>query len=800
MFKNYLKITFRTLAKYRGFSLINVIGLALSMAVCLIIILFIREETSFDDFHQNKDRIYRVNSNVKYRNGVDALAASPAPMAAALRNDYAGVENAVSLTRFESVAIHDENNLAIGGVVAEPNFFDVFDFRLQAGNAENALLEPNTAVLNDEAAKRLFGEENPVGATVVLDGLGSVKITGVLAEPGGRSHFDRYLGIVVSYESLRALGDPRNNPNDWRGSIERFYTYILLKEGTRRAEIEAAFPQIVDKYFPEAEPGDVGFFLQALTGIRQGPSLSNKLERQTPPALLNILSALAVILVIAACFNYMNLSVARSLKRTREVGIRKVAGAFRRQIILQFIGEAVVVSWIALIIALIFLEMWFIPAFNDMWLVQVYLDTNISLDVFTNASTLLVSLAFSTTVGLLAGLYPAVIFSSYRPSAALKGATGVKGFFGMTLRKSLIVIQFALSIIFIISTLTIYQQSEHMLAADYGFDKEHVLNVALQDQSYDVLRHEWMSNPKIENVSAVSLIPGTGDRERTYLKLDGQDEPVLMTFLSTDENFIANLDVPLVAGRNFSRASADAPGSSLILNKKAVEQLQLGSPQEALGRILTNKENKSLTVVGVIENFYNMQLGVTGALVLINDPARFNYANIRIAPDNMLGTVTFIEETWQKVVPNRPIQHRFFDQQITAQFAEFRDYIKVIATGAGFIVLIACLGLLGMATYNAETRLKEVGVRKVLGASVSNLLFLLSRDFLKLIVIAAFVAIPSAWYLSDMLLQNFNYRIDLGASVFILGVGATLVLAFITVASQSVKAAVSNPVETLRYE
>lgn len=801
MLKNYLKTTLRSLVRYRGFSLINIFGLALSMAVCLIIILFIREETSFDDFHENKDRIYRVISTVKFQDGsIDNLATSPAPLAPVLRTEYAGIEDAVRLYRVETVAVYKDENLAIRGVAAETSFFNIFGFELLQGVAEQALVEPHTAVISETMAQKFFGNQNPVGQTLFFDQIGNIAITGVMKKARGKTHFERYFDVVFSFATMEAVNAPNFYLQDWQKSIFRYYTYVLVNEKTDTDYMQAGLFQIVEKYYPQAQPGDYSFSLQALSDIRLGPELSNKIERQTPPTLLKILAILAFILTIAACFNYMNLSVARSLKRAKEVGIRKVAGAFRRQIITQFLGEAVIVSWIALALALILLEIWLLPAFNRMWLVSVYLETNISVQLFTDYAMLSTFFAFATFIGLLAGIYPALVFSTYLPSIVLKGVSTIKGFFGMTLRKTLIVIQFALSIVFIITTLVVYKQAEHILAADYGFDKDQVLNLALQGNAYDVLRNELLSNPNIQEVSAISLIPGTGDWEVTRFQTDELPEPIRVACFNIDTRFLDNLSIPLISGRNFSKNFASDRNTSVILNEKALEILQLGAPQEAVGKTVANSEGVRFTVVGVVKNFYNMNLGRIDPLAFFFNEDGLNYANIKISPGDILGTIAFIEKTWKKLDPIHPIAYRFYDRQLADNFIELEDYLALIGAGAGFVVLIACLGLLGMATYNAETRTKEVGIRKVLGATSANLVLLLSKDFLFLIAIAAVLATPAAWYMGNLLLQSFAYRTDIGAGVFAFGIAMTLLLAFATIASQSIKAALANPVETLRYE
>ncbi len=495
----------------------------------------------------------------------------------------------------------------------------------------------------------------------------------------------------------------------------------------------------------------------------------------------------------------MNLSVARSLKRAKEIGIRKVSGAFRGQIIFQFLAEGILVSWLSLGIALLFLEIWLIPSFNSMHITKSYLEASISSQFWTEPLSYVIFVSFSTLLGLLAGLYPAVVFSSYRPSVVLKGTSSIKGFLGAKLRKSLIIAQFALSTIFIITTLVVNRQSQHMLAADYGFDKEHIVNLSLQGTSYTVLRTELLADSRIEGVSAVSIIPGTGDRERQRFLSRNLDKPLWISRLAVDDNFIENLDIPLVAGRRFSQGLV-AQNAAIILNESAVRALALGTPNEAIGQSVLVGENQTVSILGVIKDFYLMTLGKTGPLALFNDESKVSFANIRIAAGDMPGALAFIEETWKKVDSTHPVKYQFFDEQLAAMFVEFNDYLGLIGLGSGLIIFIACLGLFGIATFNAETRVKELGVRKVLGASVQNILLLLSKDFFKLILFSTVIATPIAWYLNDQLLRNFAYRIEVGFGVAIIGISITFVLAITAIAFQALKAAFANPVDSLRYE
>ena len=800
MLKNYLLIAFRNIKKYKGFSAINILSLSFSISVCLVIILFVRDQLSYDQFHEKKDRIYRVISDIKMqrRSSVMGFASSSAPLAPVLLNDYPGVEKAVRLRRFKSTAIHDEIGIRTFGVYAESTFFDIFSHKLSMGNPDRVLREPNTAIISSETAQKLFDDTNPIGQTLKLENMGDFIVDGVLAKPPGKSHLD--FDVMLSFTTLQTTHEAELR--NWRRSIFRWHTYLLLEKETGAAEIESRFPEIVNKNFPNTEPGDIGFKLQAVTDIKLGPNLSNNLGPASDPTLVYILMGLGIIITLSACFNYMNLSIARSLKRAKEVGVRKVVGAHRTQIIRQLLGEAVLVSFISLVVASLFFS-WMLPSFNNLSEIQ-RLNVNLSLDLLNDASVLALFAGFSILIGLLAGIYPAIYLSSFIPAIVIKGLSRIKGFSAVLLRKSLIVVQFALSIIFIISAIMFYRQSEYVLTADYGFNKEHVVNLELQGQSFEAFKNELSKSPDFQSISASSVIPVGGDELVYRFQAPQQEDPISLAYVSIDEHFISNLQLHLLSGRGFSKEFITDRNQALILNESAVTELGLGNPQDAIGEtvtVTTMLGESQRRIVGVIKDFhYSSFEDPIQSLVFIYEPEEFNYANIRIRPGRILSAIPALEAAWKGLDKIHPIRYQFYDELVAESYGYLKDRIQVVGLVAVLVVIISCLGLLGMATYTVETKIKEIGVRKVLGASLSNLILLLSGDFMKLIITAVILGIPLAWFLNDIWLQDFAYRIDQGVMTFLFGIMTILFLAFVTICSLTIKAARANPVDTLRYE
>jgi len=800
MLKNYIKIAIRTLLKHKSFSAINILGLAMSMSVCLLILLFIVDQKSYDRFHEHSDRIYRVYSDYKaaINPSSQLYATAPINMARLLRQGYTGVEEAIQIRKFGGQGQWEA--VGLSGLYAEVSFFKMFSFTLAAGDAGTALAEPYTLVLAPEAAVRLFGSEDVLGQTLTI-GEDAYRVTGLLDEPPGPSYLK--FEALVSFATLETAAQHQGLFATWQSANRHSYTFLLLQEGIAPETVEAGFPALIEQHYPGNDKAWLeGLYLQALTDINLSPKfIGNQLSFAMPGVFTYFMGVLGLMIMLAACFNYMSLSVARALTRAREVGMRKVVGAVRGQIVRQFMSEAVVAALVSLLVAVFFL-FWLLPKFNQLWFLTLG-ESQITINPFEEYRVYLLFIGFSVLVGLLAGLYPALYLSRFSPVKVLKGVLRSRGRSGLMLRKVLVVMQFGLSLFFFITALLIYQQFRFMAEADFGFESEGIVNVQLYDVRYDVLRQQMESHPDVIRISAASLMPMQGSRSDLWMQTEAMEQPEKGYRISIDYHFLDNLGLTLLAGRNFSSDFSLDSASAVILNRRALQRLHLGEPQQALGKTLTLFDDWSVEVVGVVEDFHTNALAMDiDPIVLTYEPARFRVANIRVRSGSLPGVLAHLRQTWTQIGTTYELDYERFTVQIEQEpmIMIFKDLMYIVGLIAGFAVLIACLGLLGMATYTAESRVKEVGVRKVLGASVSEIVLLLSKDFLKLIAVAVVLAVPLAWFVNKLWMQQFAFRVGLGPSVFVLGVGALLVLALATIGSQATRAALANPADTLRYE
>lgn len=813
MLRNYFNIALRNILKHKVFSFINIFGLAVSMSVCLLIILVIADQKSYDQFHTNKDRIYRVLTIGKGNNDFKT-ARSALPLGEKLKKEYAGIEETVSLARgFGGDVFYNEKIASGGGYFASGGLLKIFDFELVKGNPATALQNPFSLVISEEIAAQLFGNEDPLGKSVKFNdkgitpnGLpesgnreteyGEFSITGVFKKPAGKTHLP--FKVLASLSTLPILGNEKKISfvdNDWNNVWTNF-TYILLEKGKGEDDLQISLNQIVAKQYKAGDPNQFDFRAEALADITPSEPIGNMTHLSVPKVVLIILSVLGLIVMLSACLNYTNLSMARSLTRAKEVGIRKVAGATRKQVFMQFVTESVVVSLLALVLAiglLSFLKL----VFSGLWLNRFL---NITFD--ENISIILIFMAFSITVGVLAGVLPSFYISAFSPIQVLKNFAGMKLFKRLTLRKVLLVIQFCISLTFVISTTLLYFQVEHLLNADYGFDKNNVINIKLyKPENHQKFAQAIISNKDILGVSACAFMPSTGASMGTQVYKTGiQKDSLQISFIDIDANCIEVWGLKLIAGKNFPKSSGTNSEQYIVINEKMTKDFKLGSPVEAVGQKLLIDGN-NVEILGVVKDFrYQDVTREIGSLVLRNRTEQFGYINVRVSGKSAMATVAYLENQWKKVNPSTKFEYEFLDQQLLFLYSMFSDVAKVIGFLAFLAVLVSCLGLLGMATYTAETRIKEVGVRKVLGASVPQIAILLSKSFIYLLLVAVVIATPIAYFLNNLWLEFFAYRVSFGIGILALGVSMMLFISFLTIFSQTWRAARSNPVDSLRSE
>lgn len=794
MLKNYLLIAFRNLLRHKLFSFITIFGLAMSMTVCLVVLANIKDALEYDTFHPYPERTYRIITQVTGKEDqVQRSAVAPLPLAGELLQT-SFVEKATRVyPTISSEASDGQKKLNVTGAFADASFFDVFGFKLGDGDPARALTEPHTAVLTKETAFKFFGKQEALGKILSIEGIGDFIVTGVLEETGQKSHLSfEILASIVTLPILEKSGQLEATSNNWTNYSAAF-TYVRLKPGATRKMLDQWLPLLTEKVvkpypFKNGEK-NILFEAQALGSITPGEVLFHENTSKPTADSLFITLGIAFIVLLSACFNYTNLSIARSLTRAKEVGIRKVAGAFRHQIFVQFLTESLVIALLALALSYIMLP-----------LLSVISKFEVIIREVNGDITLLAwFVAFSLVVGLLAGALPAWMLSAYKPVQVLKNLSGIKLIKRLALRKGLVVFQFTLSLIFIIILLVYYQQSHYMVTADYGYSRKNIIKIPLQGMDYKIAASELGRISKVQRISAISGDFGYHSALCEIRKQKGEP-PIKVNYYSVDHNFIPNTEVQLLAGSNFPSKLSDSKEQFVILNEKAVNVLNLGSPGKAIGSIVWLNDSTAVQVAGVLKdfNFQNFKRTIT-PLALRYKPNEFEELQVKVYTSEPQRAIPTLEKIWERIDPVHPFEYSLFDQEFKEQQMHAED-MKQIGLFALMALTIACLGLLGMVTYTTETRTKEVGIRKVMGASGWSIVLLLSTAYIKLILIAACIALPVGYFAGSQLLNEFAYRITFGVGTLLLSLLAMLALGLLTITSQTFKAASANPVKSLRNE
>lgn len=810
MIKNYVKIAIRNFSKSKGYTFINVFGLAAGITCFVLIILYVQDELSYDRYHENADRIYRVAEVIE---GAEESSSQPFPTGPTLREDFPHL--VASSVRFfnlqaPSLAVSYESPDGEVRSFNEQHFFftdstvfDVFSFDLLRGNKATALNRPGTVVLTESTARRYFGDDDPIGKTLLFEDQYLLEVTGVLADPPRTSHFT--FDLLASFSTLRN-GVYAQNPQ----ILESWYwnpawTYILLEEGAAPETLSAQFPDFVQKYFPEQIRDLSYLYLQPLTDIHLHSDLDFEIAANSDIKYVYIFSVIAVIVLLIACINFMSLATARSATRAKEVGLRKALGAVRGQLIRQFLTESILLSLVALLLALPLINS-LLPVLNDMT------DKTITLNLIENGGLAWLLAAVTLGVGLVSGLYPALFLSSYRSARVLKSSarTGTDSSTSGLFRRGMVVMQFSISIALIAGTFIAVQQLDYLRDARLGFDREQVVMVPILRTSvasqFDAIKDELLQHSGVRAVTLAEDVLGTKYQTQS-LQPEGMTESKQFMRLFVHDDAIETFGIELLAGRDYSEERADT-GSTVIINEAMVRHLGWGTPQEALGRNMDTSGEAGLRVIGVTDNFHYASLHRSvGPFVLPridDDLGSMNffgrYLAIRITSGNPQNALSAIEETWDAFVHDRPFEYLFVDQQIDQLYRAEENLSRVAGAFSMLGILIACLGLFGLAAFSAERRVKEIGIRKALGATVTNIVNLLNKEFLKLVAIGFVLAVPFTWYAMNRWLADFAYRIEINPIVFLLSGGLALMVALVTVSWQSIKAALMNPVESLRSD
>jgi len=803
MFKNYFKIAFRNLIRFKAYSLINVWGLAIGIAACILILLFVRDELSYDKHNVNADRIYRVHTVGKLLGNELNMAVSPAPLGETLVSDFPEVIQSARLNYNANMLIRYKDNVfnETRFFWADSTIFDVFTMPFIQGNPETALSEPHTIVLTETLAKKYFGNEDPMDKIMNMEDGTPYTVRGVIKDCLPNSHF-RY----DMFASLSSWGGAERN-TFWVSNS--FYTYILLKEGASASELQNKLPEFAAKYagpqlqellgitFDEAKKRGYNyeFIMQPLLGIHLNSHLDYEIEPNSDIRYVYIFSIIAAFILLIACINFMNLTTARSSIRSKEVGIRKVLGSSKAKLIKQFLTESILLTFFAVLITIVLVEI-FLPSFSRL------AGKNLYTDYFNNPIAVPALIVTILIVGFLAGSYPAFFLSKFQPVKVLKGKLSDSK--NSWLRSGLVVFQFAITIVLFICTFIVYNQMQFVQDKRLGFNKEHVLVIqrawALEDHS-QAFKDELIKSTKIVSASNTDNLPGKQFGQTVFKPEDAPlSQQYPLAVMSTDYDFAKTLGLEISDGRYFSREiTTDTMG--IILNESAVKFMELKDPVGKRLELPNPGSTRLFTIVGVLKDFHyeSLHQRIRPLAIFLNS-GQTAFLPIRMRAKNISETVSYIEEQWKKFVPGKPFEYFFLDEDFNRLYQSEQKTGQIFTTFSVLAIFIACLGLLGLTIFTVERRIKEIGIRKVLGASVSTIVFLVSKEFLKWVLIANLIAWPVAYYFMSNWLENFAYKTEINVWLFILSAFIALLIALLTVSSQTIKAATMNPVKSLRYE
>jgi putative ABC transport system permease protein len=797
MIGSYIKTSSRSIVRNKLFSAINIVGLAISMSVGLLMIAFIADLFSYDDFHEKGNRIYRVITAVQLQGQPPMEVATTSVLAGKkIQETVSGVEDLTIMRRgFGGDAVIGETTIPLGGLWADESFLKVFSFPLLQGDPSTALKEPYSLVLTEVSAKKLFGDANALGKYVKFDTTNYV-VTGVLKDIPKFSHL-RFEALVSFSTAEIQKPDTDGGFLSW-GSIFMNYVYVVLPEKNDPSAIQASL-DLLTKAENTADNAPIGLSLQPLREIVLGKSLGNPAGPVMDPIAIWILCGLAFVVILSACFNYTNLSIARSLRRSREIGVRKVIGALKGHVLAQFITESVIISLLALTISFflfLFLRVQFLSLAD-------FIENLASLSL--SPVVILSFIALAIVIGMTAGFLPALFFSRINAIQVLKDASSVKVFRHVTTRKALIVIQYTFSLIFITATIIGYNQYKSFISFDLGFSTENILNIRVDGTDADRVVKELSELPEVNGISTsllVSSLGSTYSMQMKYPKNPHDSAGVLQNFVN--EHYLTLHEYTFLAGRNFNPKPDSAEESEIIVNEQLLQRLDIGKrdPQQAVGEEVAI-DGKKLTIVGVVKDFHYRTLlhELSPAVFRYATNRTYGYINAKISTHDWPVTLASIEKAWRKIDPVHPLDAKFYDDQIEEAYRQFAVMIKIIGFLAFLAVCIASMGLFGMVVFTTETRLKEISIRKVLGASEGRLIYLLSKGFLGLLVLAASIALPLTYLFFDkVVLTKFAYHPPIGFGEMVIAGASVMILAFFMIISQTLKTARSNPAEVLKNE
>lgn len=809
MFKNYVKIAWRNLLKQKGFSLINIAGLTFGLTACLLIALFVRDEQQYDRFIADEEQVYRLYLKQKSHEGNVNNAGTPPMFATSLQQEFPEVESTLRVLNVYGKALVEADNKQLyeeGGIITESTFFEVFPLPFVYGATDTPVLDPGSIFISEAFARRVFGAEDPIGKSLTVD-KELFQVKGVFQSEGLKFHLPVNY-ILPFHELLKQIPAERMESWGW----QQFYTYVKLKKGSDAQALQAKFQKMVAQKSEEQseEPGGFNYqpFFQPLSDIHlHSADFKFDMALRGNITYVRALSIIAIFILLIACFNFVNLATAKSMQRAKEVGVRKTIGASRKQLMVQFLIETGLLATFSILLSIAFTFI-LLP-----WLNQ-FAEKSIEFDVFTNPFILLGLLGLTMVVGLIAGFYPALVLSGFQPVKVLKGTAMSDTRPGRVpwLRHGLVVLQFSLSVLLIISAIVVYRQVEYLNSKDLGFNKEEIMFFPMRGdnmyQNYETFKNELLKSPDVTSVSIGYGFPGdavAGDG--IILPGEGNNIHHSVTQLMVDYDYIRTLGLEMLAGRDFSKDIRTDKDKAFIINETAVKALGFGSPEKALGQALHweiwggSDSLKVGQVIGVVKDFHYKSLYdvVEPAVLQIYPPAYWKVA-VKMNTADMAPAIGHVKTVWSQFTPEFPLEYNFLDESFATMYKAEDKLRAMLWIFTATAIFVGCLGLFGLASYTAERRTKEIGIRKVLGASVQSIVMLLSQDFVKLVLLALLIASPLAWYFMNDWLQDFAYRINISWWVFALAGLSAVVIALLTVSFHAIKAGIRNPVRNLRTE
>ena len=797
MFKNYLLTAIRNIVKNKQVTIFNILGLSFSMSVCLLIIVIIQDQYSYDNMHSGRNNLYRVQTidhNSKY--SFNKYASTTYPLADELESSYPFIEKITVLNNnFGGEARYEDVILDISGFYTDSRFFDVFDFKLIRGKKEEVLAEPFSIVMRDDIAKKYFGAEDPLGKSIIIEGFGDLRITGIVEKPATKTHLN--FESLVSSSTIRSRADSAGAKtilDNW----DRFYSsYIYMKpvKGTDPQTIQAAFDRISTERYRDNEDVNISFYLFPFNKIVPGPVLANELGLAMPKIYLVFFTSLALIIILLASFNYTSLSIARSMTRLKEFGLRKTVGSNRKQIVFQILIEAVIISFVSLVVATGLLQ-FIMPAFKGMKLMSLL---EVSPD--QNAAVFLLFLVFALVTGIIAGSLPAIYVARVNPIVVLRGAANLRILKRLTFRKMLLVIQYVFTIMFIITVILVYRQMIYMTNAEMGFDRELVYNISLNGNDYKLVSEMYASMPEVIETAGSSHVPGVGSLRDTEIRIKWEDEPVNAHYFSITPSYVETMGLEIIAGKDMPDILETKNELYAIISERAVNTLGFESPANAVGKNIIVEDSLILEIRGVVKDYkYCALILPLRPLVLRVQENDYNIASLRISTVDFHSTIEKFKEKWKEIDPDHEMEGMLLDDEIRDYYSYFEDIIFTVGFVTFISILISSLGLLGMASYSIQTRKKEIGIRKVFGAKSNNILFTISWSSLKMLVIAAIIAVPITYIGNILWLEQLPLHVSYGAGTIIAGILVVVFLGILSILSQTIKACNSNPAEILKYE